>query len=101
MLITSYSWSLEACSEACSFVCIPVPTVSTHPLIVNLSLYITEKECNGTDIHLTGGQTALDGIVEICEDEVWVPVCDDKWDYRAATVVCRQLGYYGGIYIQV
>ena len=66
---------------------------------VNLSVYITEKECNGTDIHITGGQTAFDGIVEICEDEVWVPVCDDKWDYRAATVVCRQLGYYGGIII--
>ena len=68
--------------------CISVP-------IVNLSVFTTEKECNGTDIRLTGGQTALDGIVEICEDEVWVPVCDDKWDYREATVVCRQLGYIG------
>ena len=64
-------------------------------IIVSLFVYMTEKECNGTNIQITGGQTALDGIVEICEDEVWVPVCDDKWDYRAATVVCRQLGYEG------
>lgn len=58
-------------------------------------LFLTERECDGTEIHLIDGQTALDGRVEICQGGLWVPVCDDKWDYREATVVCRQLGYIG------
>ena len=55
------------------------------------------KECDGTDIRLVGGQTALDGSVEICQDELWIPVCDDSWGYREAKVVCRQLGYNGSM----
>ena len=31
--------------------------------------------------------------MEICQDELWISVCANKWDYREATVVCRQLGY--------
>ena len=33
------------------------------------------------------------GTVEYCVNGEWKAVCDYRWDYRDAFVVCRQLGY--------
>ena len=58
---------------------------------------ISDPECNETDIRLVDGPAANIGRVEICLNGVWGSVCDDYWDVRDAQVVCRQLGYDGGV----
>lgn len=49
--------------------------------------------CNNGDIRLAGGTTALEGRVEICNNQAWGTVCDDLWGGVDAGVACVQLGY--------
>ena len=47
--------------------------------------------CTQGAIRLQGG-TATQGRVEICNNNVWGTVCDDRWDSTDARVACQQLG---------
>lgn len=43
-----------------------------------------------------GGTLPSEGRVEVCIDEHYGTVCDDRWGNSDARVVCRQLGYNDG-----
>ena len=50
--------------------------------------------CNDGDVRLVGGASEKEGRVEICINNIWGTVCDDRWTAVDAGVVCRQLNYF-------
>ena len=42
---------------------------------------------------MIGGDSDLEGRVEVCSAGVWGTVCDNSWSSVDASVVCGQLGY--------
>ena len=43
-------------------------------------------------MRLIGGQTELEGTVEVCVNNMWGLIGDGAWGDADARVVCRQLG---------
>ncbi len=52
--------------------------------------------CVDGEVRLIGGRFPSEGRVEICIDQHYGTICDDRWDTADARVVCRQLGYNDG-----
>ena len=51
------------------------------------------RNCNERSIRLAGGPFFLEGRVELCVNGDWGTVASNNWDYRDASVACRQLGF--------
>lgn len=58
-----------------------------------VSFPASNDNCTDGDIRLANGTTENEGRVEICFGNEFGTICDDSWDRKEATVVCRQLGY--------
>ena len=75
-------------------------TVSEELACIAKSDFITsfyKRTCSYGDVRLVNGTGPHEGRVEICRYyygvTVWKTVCDDRWGYSDAKVVCAQLHY--------
>ncbi|XP_074615759.1 scavenger receptor cysteine-rich type 1 protein M160-like isoform X2 [Acropora palmata] len=50
---------------------------------------------SGRILRLTNGSDYFEGVLEVYHDGVWGTVCDDGWDSRESSVVCRELDLGG------
>ena len=49
--------------------------------------------CMDGQLLLFNGSNAMEGRVEICYNDTYGTICDDKWDILDARVACKKLGY--------
>ena len=54
---------------------------------------VVNSSCAEGEVRLSGGETEMEGRVEVCYNQVWWAVDDSYWDFSDATVVCRHLHY--------
>ena len=81
--------------KPCVYILFGVAIVSRRATGSLFSCPALSQDCSDGDIRLIGGESYLEGRVEICQSNMYSTICDDFWDESEARVVCRQLGYTG------
>ncbi len=49
--------------------------------------------CTNGTVRLQDGASIYEGRVEVCNDNAWGTICEDRWGDADAQVVCRQLNF--------
>ena len=63
--------------------------------VMYTSYHSVNSGCTEGGVHPAGGETAMEGRVEVCHNQTWWAVSGSSsyWDFDDATVVCRHLHY--------
>ena len=65
-------------------------------MYINDKIFISSEWCTIGDIRLVGGETNMEGRVEVCNciyPYRWGTICNKQWTSSHTKVVCRSLGY--------
>ena len=62
-------------------------------MICILNSLLLSELCTDGAVQLKGSSYPTYGRVEVCVNGYWGTVCEDFWDEKDASVVCRQLGF--------
>ena len=73
-----------------SFVSCIAPSASSCSQLAGV---VCQTPCSEREPQLVGGRTPSEGIVEVCYDKIYRPICGYNWTESSAKVVCAQLGY--------
>ena len=74
-----------------------VPAIKLSYVVLTYDSAALGFSCENGEVRLVGGSSAYDGRVEVCLDNRFTTVCDDRWwGQQEAQVVCRQLNATDG-----
>lgn len=93
-----FSVTASSCRRNPGVHCYGKQIYSGHPEMIHysirFSLLAVNSGCGEGDVRLAGGETMMQGRVEVCHNQTWWAVSGSyTWDLRDATVVCRHLHY--------
>jgi len=58
---------------------------------VHIDIQLEPSECRDGDVRLVNGNHSLEGLLEVCFNNVWGTVCSNGFDSDDAQVICNQL----------
>ena len=98
LLECSYSQNTQSCShnEDVVIECLPISKYHNDVCIMADSTLLKiamHKGIPNGEVHLVGGLTQYEEVIEIFLNGVWQHTCFDGWNELDSRVACRQLGY--------